>query len=194
MKNKVSKYLSSKEKSSYTQLDILFKMYIDEKIEKELSCLNFYDIEIFAYCNKGIENSIQINFKYYNLACIIDFFNKGIEYVVYSIGDSFEQVKDSFIEHEYEEDFSLYGFISLVYNQMKEHPNLKDNTQLIIKQKKYKMIANMCLIIPCVIIGISAIYVLVSKNTLILKPFYILAIVIPIVLWLIFYAKSAKSK
>ena len=97
MKNKVSKYLSSKEKSSYTQLDFLFEMYLKGKIEKELTGLSFYDVEIFAYCNKELENSLQVNFKHYNLACTIGFSNKRYEYIIYAIGDSFNQIKDSFI-------------------------------------------------------------------------------------------------
>jgi hypothetical protein len=194
MKNRVSKYLSSKEKNSYTQLDVLFDMYLNKMMEQELTNLNIYDIEIFAYCNRGLENSIQVNFKYYNLVCTIDFFNNRYEYTVYAIGDSFEQIKDSFAEYEYEKEFSFKTLINFIYRQLKEHSDLKEDTQLMIKKKKYKMISNICLIIPSVIIGGLAIYVLVSKETITLDPFFILIIVIPIILWVIFYVKSAKIK
>lgn len=194
MENKVLKYLSSKEKNLYTQLDLLFEMYIDGTIENTLFDFKFYDIEVFAYCNKGAENSMQLSFKYYNLACTIDFFNKKYEYVIYTIGDSFDQIKDSFIECIYEKEFSINSLIHLVYGKLKRHSNLKDNMQLMIKKKRYKMIANVCLSIPCAIIVGFSIYVLLTKETIKLEPFFILIITIPIILWFIFYIKSTKLK
>ncbi|MDO9629113.1 MAG: hypothetical protein Q7I99_04355 [Acholeplasmataceae bacterium] len=194
MGNKVLEYLSSKEKNLYTQLDLLFEMYIDGTIENTLTSFKFYDIEIFAYCNKGAENSMQLSFKYYNLACVIDFFNKKYEYVIYAIGESFDQVKDSFIECTYEKEVSINSLIYLIYDKLKRHSNLKDNTQSMIKKKRYKMIANVCLAIPCAIIGGFSIYILLTKETIKLEPFFILIIIIPIILWLTFYIKSAKLK
>ena len=64
----------------------------------------------------------------------------------------------------------------------------------MIKQKKYKMISNICLAIPCVMIGVFAIYVFITKETITLNSFFILAIVIPIILLLIFYVKAEKIK
>jgi hypothetical protein len=194
MKSKVSKYLSSKEKKSYTQLDFLFEMYLNGMIEKELTGLSLYDVEIFAYHNKGLKNSLQLNFKHYNLVCTIDFFNERYEYIIYAIGDSFNRVKDSFTEYTYDRDFSISDLIQKVYSQLKDHSNLKDNTQLMIKQKKYKMISSICLAIPCVIIGVCAVYVFITKETIKLNPFFMLIIVIPIILWDIFYIKAVKIK
>lgn len=194
MKNKISKYLSSKDKASYTDLDLLFEMYLDGRLENELVQLKIREIEIFADFNRRLENSIQINFKYYNLACIIDFSNKGYEYVIYAIGDSFDQIKNLFIDHKYGDKFSYTNLIKLVYQQLSRHEKLKDNAQLLIKKKKYKTIANICLIIPCVIIGVISIYVLISKETITLDPLFTLIIVAPIILWFIFHVKSAKIR
>ena len=192
MKKRIGKYLSSKEAISYSQVDIILKMFVDGKIEKELEKYKFYDIEIFPSINKQYGNTIQINFKLYNLVATIDFSEDGYEYNIYSIGCSFEQVRGNFIHCCYSEDFSVFDLFEQILNLMLESPSLAKSTKLTIN-KKYKTIASICFFVPCVAIGMLALYVILSKRAIALTPWFLLVIVIPLVIWSVFDIKSKRT-
>lgn len=194
MKHKITNYLSSKENDSYTQLDQILKMYIDGEIENELSKHEFHDIEIFTGIKKRLGNTIQLNFKYYNLVCTIDFTDERYTYAIYPIGASFEEIENQFINCEYANDFSINNLIILIFNFMKENSNLRDNTKLKDMQKKYKTIANIFLLIPWVVIVPVSLYVLITKASIQLNQWFLLIIIIPLFLWIIFDVKSKGSK
>lgn len=193
MKHKVIKYLSSKSINSYTQVDFILKMYIDGEIENELTKYNFYDIEIFNSISKKNGNTIQLNFKYYNLVGTIDFFEEGYNYVVYPIEKSLKDIEDLFVECKYQKDFSINNLINLIYCIMKKHSSLKDNTIERKKEKKYKIISNICLFLPILISGIIALYGIITKTKIVsILLWLILFIVLPLIFWAIFYNKSKK--
>lgn len=194
MKNRISINQSSIENKSYTQLEQLFEMHLNGLMVQELTRLNLTDIEILEYRNKGQENSIQVYFKYYNLVCTIIFSHRKYEYVVYEIGDTFDQIKDSFIEREYEREFSLRSLLHFIHQKLKLHSSLNLDTAFMIRRKKYRRIADICLIVPFVIIGVLSIYVLATKETITMSPYFILIILIPTILWLVFYTKSTKTR
>lgn len=194
MKNRILKYLSFKEKESYTQLDQLFDMYLNGMMEQELTSLKYSDIEIAPYSKSGKDNGIQVNYRYYNLVCTIDFSNKRYEYVMYAIGAPIDQIKDSFVEFEYDKEFSIKSLINTIHLQLEVHPNLQTDTRFLNKRKKYKTIANVCLAVPCFITSVLAIYVLITKGSITLHPLFILIFFISITLWVVFDAKSAKAR
>lgn len=194
MMHKIKEYLSSKENDSYTHLDKIIKMHIDGEIENELSKYELHDIEIFTRIKKRLGNTLQLNFKYYNLVCTIDFTDERYTYVIYPIGASFEEIENQFINCEYANDFSINKLIFLIFNFMKENSNLRDNTKLKNMQKKYKTIANIFLLIPWVVIVPVSVYVFITKASIQLNQWFLLIIIIPLVLWFIFDVKSKGSK
>lgn len=137
---------------------------------------------------------MQLSFKNFNLACTIDFFNNSYEYIINKMDDSFDQVRDKFIDCAYEESFSFNELVHFIYGELKGHSSLKNDRQPVLKKKRYKMIANLCLNISITIIVWLAIYVFWTKDTVNVKPSFILVLIIPIILWLIFDAKSVKQK
>lgn len=194
MNNNLKKYLNSKEKKTYTKLDLIFEMFLNGIIKSKLLKYNFYDVEMFSNFKKGVENSLQINFKYNNLLCTVDFYSKIYSYNIYTVGASFEEVRSSFIESNYDENFTINNLFKNIDYQLKNHIKLKDNSRLISKKRMYKVLSNVCLITPSVIILIMIIYVLIKRDSVEFSPYWIILFIIAIVSWLIFYVKAAKIK
>ena len=68
MKRKISRYLNSKEKSEYDNLDKIFELYLNGNIKELLS--EYVGVGIYLSFNK-LGKTIQLNYNYQNIYVII---------------------------------------------------------------------------------------------------------------------------
>ena len=71
MKRKIEKYLNSKDKNEYSNLDKIFELYLSGDIKKLLS--KYVGVGVYPTINK-LGKTIQLNYNYHNIYVIIDFF------------------------------------------------------------------------------------------------------------------------
>ena len=70
MKRKISRYLNSKEKCEYDNLDKIFELFLNGNIKELLS--EYVGVGIYPSFNK-LGKTIQLNYNYQNIYVIIDF-------------------------------------------------------------------------------------------------------------------------
>lgn len=193
MRHKADKYLASKPVSAYTKLDFIIKMYMEGKIEEILKQNNFYDFEISSCIRKKHGNTIQLSFKYYNLVGSIDFKEDGYDYIVYPMDKKIKNIDDLFVEQMYSEDFSVDNLISSIYERMRSHSDLRDNTAERKKKRKYRFFSNICLWFPVFICGFIALYGKITETKVVGNIWWcFFLIILPLILWVIFDIKSQK--
>lgn len=192
MKRKISRYLNSKEKSEYDNLDKIFELYLNGNI-KELSS-EYVGVGIYLSFNK-LGKTIQLNYNYQNIYVIIDFFEDKYDIVVYYAGIKEEELEKLFIDYDYKNDFVLEKVIKEIDIKIKNHPKLKDTTLIEKKKKIYSTIAWSSLCLPLIICGSIGLYCVITKNDLKGNMWWgIFFIVIPLIVWIVFYVKSKKLK
>ena len=141
MKRKISRYLNSKEKCEYDNLDKIFELFLNGNIKELLSMLLY----------------ILVN--------------------------------------DYKNDFVLEKVIKEIDIKIKNHPKLKDTTLIEKKKKIYSTIAWSSLCLPLIICGSIGLYCVITKNDLKGNMWWgIFFIVIPLIVWIVFYVKSKKLK
>lgn len=192
MKRKISRYLNSKEKSEYDNLDKIFELYLNGNIKELLS--EYVGVSIYLSFNK-FGKTIQLNYNYQNIYVIIDFFEDKYDIVVYYAGIKEEELEKLFIDYDYKNDFVLEKVIKEIDIKIKNHPKLKDTTLIEKKKKIYSTIAWSSLCLPLIICGSIGLYCVITKNDLKGNMWWgIFFIVIPLIVWIVFYVKSKKLK
>ncbi len=192
MKRKLSRYLNSKEKSEYDNLDKIFELYLNGNIKALLS--EYVGVSIYLSFNK-LGKTIQLNYNYQNIFVIIDFFEDKYDIVVYYAGIKEEELEKLFIDYDYKNDFVLEKVIKEIDIKIKNHPKLKDTTLIEKKKKIYSTIAWSSLCLPLIICGSIGLYCVITKNDLKGNMWWgIFFIVIPLIVWIVFYVKSKKLK
>ncbi len=108
---KILKYLTSKEKNNYNNLDLIFQFFIDEQLTKIMNNCHFSKIECFFQVSKK-GNYLQTNFWYYNLVVTAEFHDFNYEYCIYLPGMTAYQVDESFVNNNYAIDFDIEQFFN----------------------------------------------------------------------------------
>lgn len=190
MKRKIENYLNSKVKSEYDNLDKIFEVYLKGNIKVLLS--KYVGVGIYPTFNK-LSKTMQLNYNYQNIYVIINFFEDKYNIVVYHAGIEAEELEKLFIDYDYQSDFSLEKLIKEIDIKIRNHPKLKDTTLIEKKKKKYSRIAWVSFCLPIVIFGIIGLYCIISKNSVKGNVWWgIFFIVIPLIVWFLFYVKSKK--
>ena len=179
MKRKIENYLNSKDKIEYSNLDRIFELYLSGDIKKLLS----------KYAGVGIYPTIN------NIYVIIDFFEDKYNVVIYHAGINADELEKLFIDYDYQTNFSLEKLINEIDIKIKNHPKLKDITLIEKKKKIYSIIAWISLCLPIIICGSIALYCIIMEKSVKVNMWWgIFFIVIPLIVWFIFYIKSKRLK
>ena len=186
MRNRVIKYLQSKEKQHYNFLDVMLKKYIDGEIERILKTKNYSEIEIYPLINKK-GNSMEIYCNYYNLKIIFDFQESVVEYCIYLPRDKASALEKGTIKEFYEYDFEIEQFIEKVSQKLNGDSRLNINTIVNSKNKQdniFKVLKILLIIISlfAIIVGVLYIY-LVDAVIYVPPPLFIGIIVLLIVIY-----------
>lgn len=192
MKRKIENYLNSKDKIEYSNLDRIFELYLSGDIKKLLS--KYAGVGIYPTINK-LGKTIQLNYNYHNIYVIIDFFEDKYNVVIYHAGINAEELEKLFIDYDYQNNFSLEKLINEIDIKIKNHPKLKDITLIEKKKKIYSVIAWISLCLPIIICGSIALYCIITEKSVKVNMWWgIFFIVIPLIVWFIFYIKSKRLK
>lgn len=192
MKRKIENYLNSKDKIEYSNLDRIFELYLSEDIKKLLS--KYAGVGIYPTINK-LGKTIQLNYNYHNIYVIIDFFEDKYNVVIYHAGINADELEKLFIDYDYQNNFSLEKLINEIDIKIKNHPKLKDITLIEKKKKIYSVIAWISLCLPIIICGSIALYCIITEKSVKVNMWWgIFFIVIPLIVWFIFYIKSKRLK
>ena len=192
MKRKIEKYLNSKDKIEYSNLDRIFELYLSGDIKKLLS--KYAGVGIYPTINK-LGKTIQLNYNYHNIYVIIDFFEDKYNVVIYHAGINADELEKLFIDYDYQNNFSLEKLINEIDIKIKNHPKLKDITLIEKKKKIYSVIAWISLCLPIIICGSIALYCIITEKSVKVNMWWgIFFIVIPLIVWFIFYIKSKRLK
>lgn len=192
MKRKIENYLNSKDKIEYSNLDRIFELYLSGDIKKLLS--KYAGVGIYPTINK-LGKTIQLNYNYHNIYVIIDFFEDKYNVVIYHAGINADELEKLFIDYDYQNNFSLEKLINEIDIKIKNHPKLKDITLIEKKKKIYSVIAWISLCLPIIICGSIALYCIITEKSVKVNMLWgIFFIVIPLIVWFIFYIKSKRLK
>ena len=192
MKRKIENYLNSKDKIEYSNLDRIFELYLSGDIKKLLS--KYAGVGIYPTINK-LGKTIQLNYNYHNIYVIIDFFEDKYDVVIYPSGIKVDKFEKLFIDYDYQNNFSLEKLINEIDIKIKNHPKLKDITLIEKKKKIYSVIAWISLCLPIIICGSIALYCIITEKSVKVNMWWgIFFIVIPLIVWFIFYIKSKRLK
>lgn len=192
MKRKIENYLNSKDKIEYSNLDRIFELYLSGDIKKLLS--KYAGVGIYPTINK-LGKTIQLNYNYHNIYVIIDFFEDKYNVVIYHAGINADELEKLFIDYDYQNNFGLEKLINEIDIKIKNHPKLKDITLIEKKKKIYSVIAWISLCLPIIICGSIALYCIITEKSVKVNMWWgIFFIVIPLIVWFIFYIKSKRLK
>ena len=192
MKRKIENYLNSKDKIEYSNLDRIFELYLSGDIKKLLS--KYAGVGIYPTINK-LGKTIQLNYNYHNIYVIIDFFEDKYNVVIYHAGINADELEKLFIDYDYQTNFSIEKLINEIDIKIKNHPKLKDITLIEKKKKIYSIIAWISLCLPIIICGSIALYCIIMEKSVKVNMWWgIFFIVIPLIVWFIFYIKSKRLK
>ena len=179
-------------KKEYSNLDKIFELYLHGDIKKLLS--KYSKVEIYPTINK-LDKTIQLNYSYNNIYVIIDFFEDKYNVVIYHAGINADELEKLFIDYDYQNNFSLEKLINEIDIKIKNHPKLKDITLIEKKKKIYSVIAWISLCLPIIICGSIALYCIITEKSVKVNMWWgIFFIVIPLIVWFIFYIKSKRLK
>ena len=192
MKKKIDKYLKSKEKINYHDLDRIFEMYFNGELKKILSI--YEGVKIYPSIYQDIK-TIQLNYNFKNIYVTIDFFEDKYSVVIYDAETNAEELEKLSTDYAYPKNFNLEQLIKEIDEKIKKHPKLKDTSLIEKKKKTYSFIAWISLCLPILICGSIALYCVITENSikgnLWLGIFFI---VIPLIVWFVFDVKSKRLK
>lgn len=196
MNKKVAKYLNKKNNNNYTFLDKILSFYTSGQFEILLINNKATEIEFFPSIEN--KNSIQVYFNYYNLSAIIEFKEEYYEYCKYKPGCSPEELENSIIKEQYNDEFDIEIFIKSFIKTIDLDDNCKKikKSNIVKKGKKklYSILSIVSLIMPWIILGIIALCSYIMQKDIKLNVWFGIIIVISIVFWAIFDEKSKKLK
>ena len=192
MKKKIDKYLKSKEKINYHDLDRIFEMYFNGELKKILSI--YEGVKIYPSIYQDIK-TIQLNYNFKNIYVTIDFFEDKYSVVIYDAETNAKKIKKLSTDYAYPKNFNLEQLIKEIDEKIKKHQKLKDTSLIEKKKKTYSLIAWISLCLPILICGSIALYCVITENSikgnLWLGIFFI---VIPLIVWFVFDVKSKRLK
>ena len=192
-KNKIIQYLNSKKNDEYNYLDILLKKYCNGELSQLLSKYKFTNIEIFPKISKN-GNSIEMSLTYQNIAAIISLTDNEIEYSIYQLYATADEVNKNTLNLECSVEFSFEELLNLIYEKMLNHFKLKYSTNPTKNKKIYNTIATIFLLVPTIFIGIMVVLVLGFKYSIKLNFWWALFfIIIPLFLYTFLNRKSHKK-
>ncbi len=196
MKKKIKKYLLSKNKHEYSNLDQLLEMYLNNEIKYLLS--NYEGVNIYpSICNvKGkLEKTIQICFNYHNIYVGIDFFEDKYNLVIYPSGISVNDLEKLFIDYEYPDDFTLQKLIKDIDFQIKNHSKLRDTTLIKKKKRIYSLISTISFLFSLFINGLLLLNYFITQKDIVLNMWWgVCTIIIPLIVWFVFDIKTKRLK
>lgn len=192
MRIKIKKYLNSKNKNEYSNLDKIFELYLSGDIKKLLA--KYKGVMFYPSINK-FGKTIQLNYNYNNICVIIDFFDDKYRVCLYHIGINSNDLEKSIIDYKYLNDFCLEQLIKEIDIKIKSHPKLKDTSLIEKKKKIYSSISWISLSLPIVEIVSISLYVVITKESVQVNPWLIIPLsVIAIIIWFVFDVKSKRLK
>lgn len=181
----IKRYLRTKDKTEYTNLDRLFEMQLNGKLKSILKSKSFSNINLFLNTSKN-NKSMQISFNYCNLGATCEFNDDGYDYGIYVLGCTAEEFERSIIKVAYEDDFNFELFVEFLSKQIENDNRLnpkKQNSSLMLKT--IKIIRFFCFSIPCLFILISSLYVIIAKETLYLGPWLVVVLCVFILMYFV---------
>lgn len=192
-KTKITQYLMNKKNEEYSYLDILLKKYCNGELHNSLSKYKFTNIEIFPQISKK-GNSIEMCLVYQNIATNISLTDDEIEYSIYQLYATANEVNENTFKLKYDAKFSFEDLVNLIYRKMLDHDKLIDLTIKINNKKIYNIISTIFLLVPIIFIGIMLVLVLGFKYSIKLNFWWVLFfIIIPLFLYTFLNRKSRKK-
>lgn len=193
--NKVlEKYLNSKDKSNYSNLDKVFLFYNNDDFYNILKYSGATKIEFFPVI-KSDEKSLQVYFNYYNMSAIMEFDDDFYDYCKYPRGCSEDELNQSILRKNYSDKFDIKMFVEEFIKSIDNDERcIKMNKTTSSRNKKiYTLISFISLFLPFIIIGIIALLSYILKTDIKLNNWFILVFIVSIVLWWIFDDKAKKN-
>lgn len=192
MKKRLKKYIETKEKSTYNNLDRIIEMYLNGEIKRLLS--KYSGVRIYPSFYED-SKTIQLNYNFNNIYVVIDFFDNKYNVVVFHSGINLEDLEKLFIDYDYQDDFDLENLIKEVDTKIKGHPKLKDITLIKEKKRIYSLIKMINFGVSTIVWGSLALYVLITNKPVQLNVWWaILFIAVPLIVWFIFDKKLKHIK
>lgn len=151
MKNKIVKYLKSKEEDKKTVLDSIFEKYINGDLDILLKKYSFSKIEIIPQIKENA-NYLQINFCYFNLYVTVEFNEANFDYCIYKANETAEAFDKAFKTLDYIDGFNIEKCIDDIYSEIIKSDKL--NNEGKTSRKKlivFKLINLLSLLVPVVI-------------------------------------------
>lgn len=194
IKKELEKYLNSKDKNNYSNLDKIFLFYNNNEFYKILNYNGATNIEFYPTINSK-EKSLQVYFNYYNMYAIMEFNEDSYDYCKYQRGCSEDEFNNSIISQNYDNKFDIKIFVEEFIKSIDtDEKCIKINITTPQRKKKlYTCISFLFLFFPFIIIGIIALLSYILKKDIKLNNWFILVFVVSIALWWIFSNKSEKD-
>lgn len=192
-KNKIIQYLNSKKNDEYNYLDVLLEKYCNGELFQLLSKYKFANIEIYPKISKK-GNAIDMCLTYQNIATNISLTEDEIEYSIYHLYATVNEVNENTFQLKYNEEFSFEDLLNSIYEKMLNHYKLKDLPIPAKSKKIYNTIATILLLVPIIFIGIMVVLVLGFGYSIKLNFWWVLCfIIIPLVIYNFFDRKSHEK-
>ncbi|MBQ7408270.1 MAG: hypothetical protein IJW13_03255 [Clostridia bacterium] len=192
-KNKIIQYLNSKKNDEYNYLDILLEKYCNGELSQLLSKYKFTNIEIFPQISKN-GNSIEMCLTYQNIATNISLTDDEIEYSIYQLYATANEVSENTFKLKCNEEFSFEDLLNSIYEKMLNHYKLKDLSIAAKNKKIYNTVATIFLLVPIIFIGIMVALVLGFEYSIKFNFWWVLFfIIIPLFLYTFLNRKSHKK-
>lgn len=115
-KNKIIQYLNSKKNNEYNYLDILLEKYCNDELSQLLSKYKFTNVEIFPQISKN-GNSIEMCLTYQNIAANISLTADEIEYSIYQLYATANEVNKNTFNLKYNVEFSFEDLLNSIYEK-----------------------------------------------------------------------------
>ena len=165
MRRKVSartlRYLSSKDMSTYTELDSVLSFYASGQFEETLLLSGATEIGFFPVTQK-IEKSIQVCFNYHNLSATLQFCENYYEYCVYLPNTSADEIERQVSRCQYEYAFNIeqciQNFMQIIKSDARLKNTSKERTTIVNKGRMCSIAAIISFLIPFIVIAILAMY------------------------------------
>lgn len=165
MKNKIVKYLKSKEEDKKTVLDSIFEKYINGDLDILLKKYGFSKIEIFPQIKENA-NYLQINFCYFHLYVTVEFNEANFDYCIYKANETADAFDKAFKTLDYIDGFNIEKYIDDIYSEIIKLDKL--NNEEKTSRKKlivFKLINLLSLLVPVVICIILVLIFVIKQET-----------------------------
>ncbi len=194
--NKLTKYLSSKQKNDYTVLDRLLALHAEGRLQAHLREASVDEFRVLPKLSPD-GNCLLIYFSIQNIHASVDLYETQYDCVIYAEGEGAEAVERQFVDRCYNADFDLLAVLDRMIADAKNDTRLRDIIAIKRRRKRLKVLATVCFVIPCVLLFALVAYVTVAQKNLPFSPWYLLLLLIPYALSVFFdlrYAKSFQAK